>query len=159
MDQSGEPSDAALLREFVRNGSDAAFRRVVDRHLGMVHAAARRQLRNAQAADDVAQAVFILLAQKAGSIARPALLAGWLVKATHFACRDANKREARRKIHEGRAAAMNAAKRTQLRKRRWIPLRMRTTSGPCSAPWMRRWRGCANPTGRPCRSDSSNRLA
>lgn len=101
-------SDEKLLRAYT-GGSEEAFRRLVERHAGMVHAAARRQVRDPQTADDVTQAVFILLAKKASSLARPALLPGWLVKAAHFACRDARKREQRRTIHERKAAAMSAS--------------------------------------------------
>jgi DNA-directed RNA polymerase specialized sigma24 family protein len=76
-------SDATLLGEYVASGSEDAFRILVERHLPLVHAAARRQVREAQLADDVTQAVFILLARKARSISNPALLTAWLLKVTH----------------------------------------------------------------------------
>ena len=101
--------DAQLLAAYIASRSEPAFRRLVERHLPMVRAAARRQLRDPQLADDVAQAVFLLLARKASSVRPPAMLAGWLLKVTHFTCRDALKREGRREFHERKAAAMTPA--------------------------------------------------
>jgi len=72
-------------------------------HADLVYSAARRQLGNSAMAEDVMQAVFILLWRKAGTI--KGSVAGWLVNATYFACRDARKLAARRQYHE-RAAAM-----------------------------------------------------
>jgi RNA polymerase sigma factor (sigma-70 family) len=102
-------SDADLLAQYVRTGGDEPFRSLVERYGGMVRAAARRQLGDCPLVDDVVQAVFILLARKARRIARPAMLAGWLVNATHFCCRDARKSNARRRAHEQKAAQMKAA--------------------------------------------------
>jgi RNA polymerase sigma factor (sigma-70 family) len=84
--------------------SKTDFAALVRDHADMVYSAARRQLGNSAMADDVMQAVFMLLWRKAGSIRGS--VAGWLVKTTHFACRDARKLAARRRYHERAAAAM-----------------------------------------------------
>jgi DNA-directed RNA polymerase specialized sigma24 family protein len=52
--------DAELLREYVTSGSDVAFAELVDRYVDFVYSTARRQLGNAQLAEEVAQAVFSL---------------------------------------------------------------------------------------------------
>ncbi len=80
-----------------------SFTELVRDHADLVYSAARRQLGDSAMAEDVMQAVFILLWRKAGSIRGS--VAGWLVKATYLACCDARKLAARRKYHE-RAAAM-----------------------------------------------------
>ena len=55
--------DADLLRSYVDTHSSEAFRQLVDRHLPAIHATATRILRPKLTphADDIAQAVFILL--------------------------------------------------------------------------------------------------
>ena len=105
----GAPNDdAQLLRDYVTSGSHAAFAGLVTRHLDLVHSAAVRQVGDEHLAEDVTQAVFILLCRRAGSI--PAnRLAGWLFNATRYAARNAMKIQRRRRIHEERAAAIAAA--------------------------------------------------
>src|SRR5262245_5883111 len=48
----------------------------------MVQAVARRAVRDARLADDVAQAVFLVLARTGGRLPRPDRLAGWLFGVT-----------------------------------------------------------------------------
>jgi RNA polymerase sigma factor (sigma-70 family) len=101
-----QPDDRELLAEFASSGSQDAFAELVRRNTDLVYSAARRQLRDAHLAEDVTQAVFILLAKKAGSVQGPP--AGWLFKTTHYACRNAQKLASRRAYHEKRAAIMKA---------------------------------------------------
>ncbi|MCL4179027.1 MAG: hypothetical protein KJ072_14945 [Verrucomicrobia bacterium] len=70
--------DHELLREFDRERSEEAFRELVDRHLGMVYAAARRMVGDWHLAEEVAQDVFCTLARKAGTVRPPQVIAGWL---------------------------------------------------------------------------------
>jgi RNA polymerase sigma factor (sigma-70 family) len=98
-------TDDHLLQQYARNNDRAAMDELIRRHINMVYAAARRQLRgNEHAADDVTQAVFMLLLRKAKSIHR-GHLAGWLLQTTRYACANARKILVRRILHERQAAA------------------------------------------------------
>ena len=98
--------DQQLLGEYRRTRSQQAFGELVGRYADVVYAAARRQVKAPAMAEDVAQAVFLLLSQKAGRIGRGELLAGWLLRATWFTSRRTLTAERRREYHERRAAAM-----------------------------------------------------
>ena len=80
-----EADDLALLREYATGNSEAAFSELVARRIGFVYSAALRQVRDPHLAEDVTQAVFIILAQKAGKISDKTILAGWLFKTTRQA--------------------------------------------------------------------------
>src|SRR5438034_2204487 len=99
--------DAELLREYVTSGSDASFAELVDRYVDFVYSTARRQLGNAQLAEEVAQVVFSLLARKAVGLVHLPSLAGWLYRATCFTAAKTLRTERRRRLHEQEAANMN----------------------------------------------------
>lgn len=99
--------DHELLERWVREGDSGAFGEVVGRYVNMVYAAALRQTGNRTLAEDVAQGVFALLAERAGSLKRGTVLAGWLYRATRYVSANALKLERRRAHHERRAAAMH----------------------------------------------------
>jgi RNA polymerase sigma factor (sigma-70 family) len=71
-------SDEELLADFLGRRSDAAFAALLGRHGPMVLNVGRRILHDAHAAEDVFQATFLVLADRAGAIRRRASLAGFL---------------------------------------------------------------------------------
>src|SRR5690348_5859284 len=69
-------SDAGLLERFVREGSEEAFAALVERYIALVHSVALRNTDNQQNAEDIRQAVFIILARRAGSLGSKVVVAG-----------------------------------------------------------------------------------
>src|SRR5437870_4939984 len=85
----GADSDAALLGRFFRDRDESAFTALMARHGPMVLGVCRRVLRDVHATDDAFQATFLVLARKAGSVARPESLAGWLYGVAYRVARKA----------------------------------------------------------------------
>lgn len=92
--------DAALLREYVTKRSEAAFEALVSRHASLVYSAAMRQMRDPHLAEEVSQAVFTILANKAASIGDRTILSGWLFKTTRFVALAQIRMAARRRHYE-----------------------------------------------------------
>lgn len=100
--------DDQLLRAYVTDRSEDAFRELVRRHIAVVHGVARRQAGiDAHLADDVTQRVFVLLARKAPTLTGHATLVGWLYTAARLEALRAARTEARRRNRETQAADMN----------------------------------------------------
>jgi RNA polymerase sigma factor (sigma-70 family) len=76
--------DSVLLRQFAENRSDEAFTDLVERHLNLVYSIALRQAGDPHEAQEIAQAVFIILARKAGSLRNDKALASWLFQTTRL---------------------------------------------------------------------------
>ncbi len=112
--------DADLLRYYAA-GSEAAFRELVRRHLGMVHGTARRILAPApHLAEDVTQNVFTDLAKQAPSLPAGVVLGGWLHRHTCYLALNTARAEHRRRARERTAMEINA---------------VNENSGP-DAPWV-----------------------
>jgi len=76
-------TDAELLECFANQHNEAAFEALVRRHGPMVLRLCQRVLHDTHNAEDAFQATFIVLARKAGKIARPESLANWLYGVAH----------------------------------------------------------------------------
>src|SRR6185436_5938764 len=100
--------DFELLRAYSEKGSEGAFSELVERYKGLVYASALRQTNNASLAEEVTQAVFVVLARKAGTLKPGIILSGWLFRATRFAASDVLKGERRRLRREQETIAVNS---------------------------------------------------
>jgi RNA polymerase sigma factor (sigma-70 family) len=98
-----EVNDYELLREYARNGSEAAFATLVGRYINLVYSAALRFTRNPHHAEEIAQAVFIVLARKAGSLRSGTVLAGWLYQTARLTAANFVRGEIRRQRREQEA--------------------------------------------------------
>jgi RNA polymerase sigma factor (sigma-70 family) len=88
--------DMALVREFATRNSETAFETLVARHIDLVHTAAVRQVGDPHLAQEITQAVFIILARKAASLPDGTLLLGWLFKTTRYTAMAERRASARR---------------------------------------------------------------
>lgn len=97
--------DWQLLEQYRRSASQQAFAQLVQRHVGLVYHVCRRRLRDADLAEDVTQAVFVVLARRA-PCGGGATLAGWLYRTALHACANADRARLRRLRHERVAAQL-----------------------------------------------------
>ena len=95
--------DARLLEQFARYGSEDAFTALVQRHIGLVHSVALRHTADPQHGEDITQAVFIILARKAGQLGPKTVLPGWLYHTARLTAANWQRAEARRVRREQEA--------------------------------------------------------
>jgi RNA polymerase sigma factor (sigma-70 family) len=98
-----ELNDHELLAEFARNGSETAFAGFVARHVNLVYSAALRFSGNPHHAEEITQAVFIILARKAGKLSPRVVLSGWLYQTARLTAANFVKGEIRRQQREQEA--------------------------------------------------------
>lgn len=132
MGDAAMDEDRRLLQDYARERSQDAFASLVRRHVDWVYCCALRRVGDTHLAQDVTQAVFILLEQKATTIGTGVSVTGWLFRAAEFAARDALRAQNRRRLHDGGPWPCRLRDRPGIR--RVIGKRF----GPC---WIRRWRG------------------
>src|SRR5262245_56889918 len=89
-------TDADLLRRFVQQRDAAAFELLLRRHERMVFGVCRHLMQDVTDAEDVFQATFLTLVQKAHSIAQGESVAAWLHEVACRAARRAAALRARR---------------------------------------------------------------
>jgi RNA polymerase sigma factor (sigma-70 family) len=98
-----DANDMDLVREYARDHSEPAFAGLVQRHINLVYSVALRCTGNSGDAQDVTQAVFIILARKAASLRERTVLTGWLYETTRFTAARFIRTRVRRQIREQEA--------------------------------------------------------
>ncbi len=96
-------NDMELLRDYDRHGSEAAFAALVQRHIHLVYSVALRHTGIAAHAEEITQAVFIILARKAASLRPNTILEGWLHETTRLTALSFLRGERRRQFREQEA--------------------------------------------------------
>jgi DNA-directed RNA polymerase specialized sigma24 family protein len=132
-----ELDDHELLAEFASSESETAFAALVARYVNLVYSAGLRFTGNRHHAEESTQAVFIILARKAGSLRRGVVLGGWLYQTARLTAANFMKREIRRQQREQEAYMQS------------------TLNGPDAAAWeqiapfLDEWAASAKPTAMP----------
>jgi RNA polymerase sigma factor (sigma-70 family) len=73
-----ELDDIALLHEYVERDSEEAFAALVTRHVNKIYSVALRHTGNPHSAEEITQAVFVILAKKSRHLGKRVILSGWL---------------------------------------------------------------------------------
>jgi RNA polymerase sigma factor (sigma-70 family) len=98
-------TDDELLQEYASGRNPAAFAELARRHADWVYSTAARMMRDSHLAQDVTQAVFLLLSQQPQkAVGRK--LPGWLFQVTRFTAANTLRSETRRRRLEQNAAIM-----------------------------------------------------
>ena len=95
--------DMELVRQYAAHQSESAFAALVSRHTNLVYSVSLRLVCDPQLAEEITQAVFIILAQKAGSLDEKTILPGWLYRTACYVSGHALKQENRRQLREQEA--------------------------------------------------------
>src|SRR5262245_1599695 len=98
-----DSSDTELLRDYRRNNSEAAFTELAQRHVNLVYSAALRHVGIAADAEEITQAVFVILARKAAGLRPDVILEAWLYETTRFTALGFLRGERRRQFREQEA--------------------------------------------------------
>src|SRR6185295_14292433 len=93
-------SDMELLRDYERQGSEEAFAALVRRHINLVYTAAFRHVGIVAHAEEITQAVFVILARKAAGLRPDTILEGWLYETTRLISLSFMRGERRRQLRE-----------------------------------------------------------
>jgi RNA polymerase sigma factor (sigma-70 family) len=100
--------DMDLARQYAGGKSEEAFATLVSRHVNLVYSVAFRQVRDVHLAEEITQTVFVILAQKAGSLGPKTVVPGWLCRTARFASAKALTMQRRRQLRE-QAAFMQSS--------------------------------------------------
>ena len=104
-----EVSDIDLLKRFITDESDEAFASIVERYINLVHSVALRHTSNPHHAEEITQAVFIILARRAASLDPRTVLSGWLYHAARLTAANFVRSETRRSKREQEAFMQSGA--------------------------------------------------
>jgi RNA polymerase sigma factor (sigma-70 family) len=97
---------SAWLCEYAENNSEEAFAALVTKYINLVYSVAMRSVGNPASAEEITQAVFIILARKAGQLRNDKALSSWLFKTTQLTANNFLRSEMRRQVREQEAHDM-----------------------------------------------------
>jgi RNA polymerase sigma factor (sigma-70 family) len=108
-----ELEDIALLRKYVDDGSEAAFAALVTRHVNKVYSVALRHAGRPHEAEEITQAVFVILARKSRHLGKRVMLAVWLCQTARLTALTFIRSAVRRARREQEAYMQNESNRNE----------------------------------------------
>jgi RNA polymerase sigma factor (sigma-70 family) len=117
-----ELTDGQLLKRFIAERDETAFAALVRRHGSLVMGVARRILGSFHDSEDVFQATFLILAQKAHAVVNRQAIPGWLYTVAYRTALEARARNDRRRRKEKQVEAMPQPETTDPEARDWQPV-------------------------------------
>jgi RNA polymerase sigma factor (sigma-70 family) len=98
-----DATDIELLQDYARQDSEAAFAVLVQRHVSLVYSTALRHVGIPAQSEEITQAVFVILARKAGGLRPDTVLEAWLYETTRLVSLNFLRGERRRQSREQEA--------------------------------------------------------
>lgn len=114
--------DMDLVNEYARSGSEYSFATLVSRYVDLVYSVAMRQVHDTHQAEEITQAVFIILARKAGSLNAKTILSAWLCRTAQYAAADALKIQRRRQRREQKLYMESTLNQIESDSRNWTEI-------------------------------------
>ncbi len=108
-----ELDDITLLRQYTEQNSEEAFAALVSRHVNKVYSVALRHTRNPHSAEEITQAVFVILAKKSPQLGKKVVLSGWLYQTARLTAVTFIRSEIRRARREQEAHMQNLLNETE----------------------------------------------
>jgi uncharacterized protein (TIGR03435 family) len=102
-----ELDDIALLLQYSEQNSEEAFATLVTRHIDKVYSVALRHTGNPHSAEEITQAVFVILARKSSQLSKHVILEGWLYETARLTAMTFIRSEIRRASREQEAYMQN----------------------------------------------------
>jgi RNA polymerase sigma factor (sigma-70 family) len=96
-------TDSELLVQYAKNQSELAFSTLVERYVNLIYSTALRFTRNPHHAQEITQAVFVILSRKADTLGHQIILSGWLYQTARLTSANFVKSEIRRQNREQEA--------------------------------------------------------
>jgi len=101
MIQMAETREWGLVKRYAHEGSQAAFRLLVDRYANLVYSTCLREVGDRQVAEDACQATFLVLATKANALRPSGPLSSWLFTTARLVSKNARRRHlARQRLEQ-----------------------------------------------------------